>query len=231
MGVLSGQGLLISEGELWRRQRKLIQPLFHHDRIREYGDVMISMAEKVIAKWRPGATIDFHEEMISLTMQIISKTMFNIDLAASAENNEIAQSISEVLRLFNAQITSVTSKSFRTSIEKPDRGCFFDNTTLCPNKQIIRIRMQRVGDKSFVPSGPVCPRRIDKSNAQFNRAAQQPLARLPVDVGSIISRLARQAHGAVTKARNGEITAHFLEGIWKRSVHRPFFKISCYMDA
>jgi cytochrome P450 len=110
MGVLFGQGLLISEGELWRRQRKLIQPLFHHDRIREYNDVMINMAEEVTAKWLPGATIDFHEEMMSLTMRIISKTMFNIDLAASAKNDEIGQSISEVLRLFNAQITSITTR-------------------------------------------------------------------------------------------------------------------------
>jgi cytochrome P450 len=110
MGMIFGQGLLTSEGEFWRRQRKLIQPAFHHDRIREYADVMISMAEEVTREWQPGATIDFHEEMLSLTMRIISKTMFNIDLAASAENKEIGRSISEVLRLFNAQITSVTSR-------------------------------------------------------------------------------------------------------------------------
>ncbi len=48
-----GNGLLLSEGEFWRRQRKLIQPAFHQERIAAYAEIMTDQRS---ACWRPGAT-------------------------------------------------------------------------------------------------------------------------------------------------------------------------------
>ncbi len=53
-----GQGLLNSEGEFWRRQRRLAQPAFHRQRINAYGEVMVSYTERMLAMWRDGETRD-----------------------------------------------------------------------------------------------------------------------------------------------------------------------------
>ena len=47
-----GDGLLLSEGATWLRQRRLIQPAFHRQRIAAYGDVMAGYAERGMAEWR-----------------------------------------------------------------------------------------------------------------------------------------------------------------------------------
>src|SRR5438128_806561 len=53
-----GQGLLTSEGEFWRRQRRLIQPAFHRQRVAAYADTMVAEAARLVASWRPGETRD-----------------------------------------------------------------------------------------------------------------------------------------------------------------------------
>src|SRR5580704_16993304 len=53
-GRLLGQGLLISEGDFWRPQRRLAQPAFHRSRINEYAAPMSECAEAQIAGWRDG---------------------------------------------------------------------------------------------------------------------------------------------------------------------------------
>ena len=52
---LLGEGLLTSEGALWRRQRKLAQPAFHHERVNAYGKVMVEYAQRMLSSlWRDG---------------------------------------------------------------------------------------------------------------------------------------------------------------------------------
>src|SRR5438876_164987 len=64
---LLGDGLLLSEGQTWLRQRRLMQPAFHRQRIAGYGDVMSAFTERHIAGWQVGATVDVHAEMIALS--------------------------------------------------------------------------------------------------------------------------------------------------------------------
>src|SRR5215217_8528701 len=63
-----GQGLLNSEGELWRRQRRLIQPAFHRQRINAYSEVMVLHAERMLAMWKDGEIRDIQQEMTNLTL-------------------------------------------------------------------------------------------------------------------------------------------------------------------
>src|SRR5215212_11434148 len=64
---LLGEGLLTSEGDFWRRQRRLAQPAFHRQRVNAYAETMVEYAEKTSARWRDGETIDVSAEMMRLT--------------------------------------------------------------------------------------------------------------------------------------------------------------------
>ena len=64
---LVGNGLVTSEGEFWRRQRRLAQPAFHRQRISSYGDIMVQYAKRAIANWKDGEERDISREMTRLT--------------------------------------------------------------------------------------------------------------------------------------------------------------------
>ncbi|MDQ3791593.1 MAG: cytochrome P450, partial [Actinomycetota bacterium] len=64
-----GNGLLISEGDFWRRQRRLAQPAFHRRRVEAYGETMVAFTERLLEGWRDGEVRDVHREMMRLTLQ------------------------------------------------------------------------------------------------------------------------------------------------------------------
>src|SRR5262249_1330113 len=74
---LLGQGLLTSEGELWRRQRQLAQPVFQLDQLQKYAAVMVHYAASMLEGWRPGQTRDIHADMMRLTVEIIAQVLFS----------------------------------------------------------------------------------------------------------------------------------------------------------
>ena len=78
---LVGNGLVTSEGDFWRRQRRLAQPAFHRQRISGYGDVMVDYAERTIAGWQSGETRDVHRDMMRITLEIVVKTLFDADVS------------------------------------------------------------------------------------------------------------------------------------------------------
>jgi cytochrome P450 len=84
-GRLLGQGLLISEGDFWRRQRRLAQPAFHRQRIGEYSPAMIECAESQMRKWRSGETRNLAEEMMELTLEAAVRTLFGTTLPGEPE--------------------------------------------------------------------------------------------------------------------------------------------------
>jgi cytochrome P450 len=83
---LLGQGLLTSEGAMHLRQRRLMQPAFHRDRIAAYATVMTAFADRVQRGWQNGATIDAAQEMNRLTLLIVGKTLFDADVESHAKN-------------------------------------------------------------------------------------------------------------------------------------------------
>lgn len=85
-----GQGLLTSEGELWRRQRRLMQPAFHRRQIGRYGQVMVECTQKMLESWRPGEIRDLQSEMDHLTIEIVARVLFNLDLTNLMEKLEAA---------------------------------------------------------------------------------------------------------------------------------------------
>ncbi|NDJ63250.1 MAG: cytochrome P450 [Chloroflexi bacterium] len=80
-----GNGMLISDGEFWKRQRKLAQPAFHHKRIVSYADTMVRYTERMMAGWQHGQVIDAADAMMKLTLAIVGKTLFDADVDAEAK--------------------------------------------------------------------------------------------------------------------------------------------------
>ncbi|KST66131.1 cytochrome P450 [Mastigocoleus testarum] len=92
MHALLGQGLLTSEGETWFRQRRLAQPVFHQKRIADYGEIMVTNTQKMLANWQDGDIKDIQSEMMHLTFSIIMKTLFNKDVLED-EAHDVAQAM------------------------------------------------------------------------------------------------------------------------------------------
>jgi cytochrome P450 len=100
---LVGNGLLTSEGDFWRRQRRLAQPAFHRERINAYGQIMVSDALKMLETWKDEETRDVHHEMMRLTLAIVTHTLFNVDVTDDAE--KVANALSILVEPFGSQAT------------------------------------------------------------------------------------------------------------------------------
>jgi cytochrome P450 len=84
-----GNGLLLSEGEFWARQRRLVQPAFHAKRFSGYADAMVRKSENKIRTWASlpqPAVIDLEKAMTGLTLEIIAKTLFDADLTEKTQD-------------------------------------------------------------------------------------------------------------------------------------------------
>src|SRR5580700_11888632 len=77
---LLGNGLLSSEGEEWRRARAMAQPAFQAKQIQQYAATMVDYTERMIAGWKRGETRNVHTDMMRLTSQIVTKTLFDVDV-------------------------------------------------------------------------------------------------------------------------------------------------------
>lgn len=96
-----GEGLLTSEGDLHRHQRRLIQPIFHHERIAEYGRTMVDHADRMSARWRPGAVVNMHEQMSRLTLVVAAQTLLGTDLDEESEDAAaVGRALDDVMPAF-----------------------------------------------------------------------------------------------------------------------------------
>jgi cytochrome P450 len=96
---LIGEGLLTSEGEFHLRQRRLAQPAFHRQRVAGYGVVMAQYAARLSRRWQPGTTLDVDQEMMHLTLAIVSKTLFDTDVE-DTEADEIGAALNDAMSQF-----------------------------------------------------------------------------------------------------------------------------------
>jgi len=104
VGPFAGNGLFTNEGDFWRRQRKLAQPAFHHGRIEAYGATMVQQTLEMLASWQSGDMRDIAHEMTKLTLGIVNKTLFNVDVRAQAEH--IGELMTTILSAANDRINS-----------------------------------------------------------------------------------------------------------------------------
>lgn len=86
IGNVLGHGLLNSEGEFWRKQRKLMQPAFHQENIQSYGNIMVECTERMLESWRDGQELDVHQAMMHLTLDIVGRALFGANVSEMSEH-------------------------------------------------------------------------------------------------------------------------------------------------
>jgi cytochrome P450 len=96
--ILLGNGIMTSEGAVWRRQRRMMQPAFHRDRIAGYGQTMVAHADRMRGGWVDGRTLDIAGEMSRLTLSIVGKTLFDAEVESQAI--EVGEALTGVMDTF-----------------------------------------------------------------------------------------------------------------------------------
>jgi cytochrome P450 len=96
--ALLGEGLLTSEGAVHRRQRQLVQPAFHRQRIAGYAQTFVEYSLRVGNRWQTGSEVDIHQEMTTLTLAMVGKTLFDADVDRDA--SAVMEAITVVFKLF-----------------------------------------------------------------------------------------------------------------------------------
>jgi cytochrome P450 len=98
--ALLGEGLVTSDGEFHRRQRRLVQPAFHHQRLPGYAARMVDYAERSAGRWAGGEELAMDEAMNELTLAIVAKTLFDTDVE-HRDAEQVRESLTLALELYN----------------------------------------------------------------------------------------------------------------------------------
>ena len=112
-----GNGLLVNDGDFWRRQRRLAQPAFHRRRVEAYGETMVAFTERLLEGWRDGEVLDVHREMMRLTLEIVAKTLLDADIAGEAEG--IGAALGEIMDHFSDQGSGSFLRMLPESVPTP----------------------------------------------------------------------------------------------------------------
>lgn len=105
--VVLGEGLLTSEGDHWRRQRKLSQPAFHRERLAGFAATMARATREMLVRWSTEgrSTFDIHREMMRLTFRIVGLTLFSSDVDGDAR--EVGEALDVALHWANTHAESL----------------------------------------------------------------------------------------------------------------------------
>lgn len=99
---LLGNGLLTSEGEFHLRQRRLVQPAFHRERLASYAAAMVEATERLQDDWYEWQERDLHADMMRLTLTIAGRALFDTDVEGDV--HDVAEALDLSLRMANLQI-------------------------------------------------------------------------------------------------------------------------------
>jgi len=87
-GKVAGQGLITAEGETWRKQRRMMQPAFHHRRIEQLDGMIVEITKSMLGRWQVSfesdRPIDIAREMAALTLTVTTRALFGVDLGEDA---------------------------------------------------------------------------------------------------------------------------------------------------
>src|SRR5207237_6920893 len=95
---LLGDGLLTVDGPDHQRKRRLVQPAFHRAQVHGYAETMIAHARRMSDRWVAGTTIDLSVEMMRLTLGIVARTLFDVEIESEAD--VVGAALTDVLETF-----------------------------------------------------------------------------------------------------------------------------------
>ena len=97
-----GKGLLTSEGDFWRRQRRIAQPAFHRQRIAGFAQTMVDHTQDMLQGWHGRERVDMEAEMTALTLRIVAKTLLSAEVTDAG--SQVGTSVSELNRFAREQM-------------------------------------------------------------------------------------------------------------------------------
>src|SRR5262245_10965677 len=97
-----GDGLLTSEGDVHLSHRRLIQPLFHQRAIGAYADEIVRAAGRAQRGWADGGRLDLHEELMRLTLAIVSRTVFDAEVEGQAQ--DVGEALTTTLEVLSHRL-------------------------------------------------------------------------------------------------------------------------------
>jgi len=103
-----GEGLLTSDGELWKKQRRLASGAFTPKRIREYAEAMARVTERGLTRWKDGEQVQLHEAMSHLTLEVVADVLFG----ASISDADV-DTVRESMEVFNVLFAQSPETVFR----------------------------------------------------------------------------------------------------------------------
>lgn len=127
--AIFGKGLLTNEGDGWLRQRRLVQPAFHHERIAEYARIMVDYTIDRLDDWKDGEERDVRSEMTSITFRVVAKALFDTEVAGDVARigaafdtgiEEIARRIRRPM-LIPDWVPTTGNLRYRRAVDRMDR--------------------------------------------------------------------------------------------------------------
>ncbi len=128
---ISGENLFTGDGDYWKTQRKLIQPAFHTQRIREYADIMVGYAQQMVDGWEDGSMTDMYHDMTDVTMNIVVKTLFDVDI--TSDTSQLGEAMNTLFHIADNRLKKL--------IQTPAWLPTSENRDLAQAKTIIQARL------------------------------------------------------------------------------------------
>jgi cytochrome P450 len=146
---LFGNGLLTSDGEFWRRQRRLSNPAFHRESLARYADITVEEAARLLETWKPGETRNIHNDMMNVTLRIVLRSLFGTELGDSMRFIEPA------LEAIMKSSTGFNSIAFYLRFPTPARKLHF--LAVQKLNEIVYALIERGREKLKGESGALNP--------------------------------------------------------------------------
>jgi cytochrome P450 len=148
-----GNGLVTNDGADWLRQRRLIQPAFHRQRLARVGNLAVAASEEMLERWsalaREGKPVDVSAEMLRMTLQVAAQALFSVDL--STEDGRVTEAFAAVNELLadyvHSPLPPFAVPSRRSLRLRAARATLNDLT-----RRIISSRRRQPGDEADVLS-------------------------------------------------------------------------------
>ena len=123
--------LFSGDGDYWKRARKLAQPAFHTKRINNYADIMVQFTERMVRNWDGKDTLEIDREMANVTMNVVVKTLFDVDL--HDETSDLQQAMLNMFSIIDHRIQRV--------IQIPGWLPTKENQTLADANEVMQRRI------------------------------------------------------------------------------------------
>ncbi len=144
---LLGEGLLTSEGEHHLRERRLVQPAFHRDRLASYAAIMTAYSLEARERWRENVELDMHQEMMRLTLEIVVKALFASEIEDDAQ--KVGSAMTELIQLLGFTMLPFANLLDRLPLPRQRR---FERARAVVNQIVGRIIHERRAAEENSPS-------------------------------------------------------------------------------